>query len=54
MNDVLTAQDNANALENFFVKFPEYKGRNTYITGESYGGVIKNILEFKLTYLNYY
>lgn len=37
-NDVATAQDNFLFLQNWFEAFPEYKGRNLYITGESYAG----------------
>ncbi|KAL8489287.1 hypothetical protein ACS0TY_024779 [Phlomoides rotata] len=38
VNDEMTARDNLNFLENWFEKFPEFKGREFYITGESYGG----------------
>nr|XP_043611117.1 serine carboxypeptidase-like 45 [Erigeron canadensis] len=37
-NDVLTAGDNLAFLENWFEKYPEYKNRDFYITGESYAG----------------
>ncbi|KAH7351965.1 hypothetical protein KP509_19G022500 [Ceratopteris richardii] len=37
-NDTLTAQDNFIFLQNWFEAFPEYKGREFFITGESYAG----------------
>ncbi|XP_059646036.1 serine carboxypeptidase-like 45 isoform X2 [Cornus florida] len=38
VNDDLTAKDNLAFLEGWFEKFPEYKNRDLFITGESYGG----------------
>ncbi|XP_076891411.1 serine carboxypeptidase-like 45, partial [Bidens hawaiensis] len=37
-NDALTAGDNLVFLEKWFEKYPEYKNRDFYITGESYAG----------------
>ncbi|MCO5612636.1 hypothetical protein L7F22_066905 [Adiantum nelumboides] len=38
VNDVNTAKDNLMFLLGWLKKFPEYKGRPLYITGESYAG----------------
>ncbi|XP_004136792.1 serine carboxypeptidase-like 45 [Cucumis sativus] len=38
VNDKITAQDNIVFLERWLEKFPEYKNREFYITGESYAG----------------
>ncbi|KAA8517922.1 hypothetical protein F0562_015390 [Nyssa sinensis] len=38
VNDEMTARDNLVFLEHWFDKFPEYKNRDLFITGESYGG----------------
>ncbi|CAB4316692.1 unnamed protein product [Prunus armeniaca] len=38
VNDAITANDNLMFLERWFDKFPEFKNRDFFITGESYGG----------------
>ncbi|KAJ4706686.1 Carboxypeptidase [Melia azedarach] len=38
VDDEITARDNLVFLERWFTKFPEYKNRDFFITGESYAG----------------
>ncbi|KAF8823052.1 putative Serine carboxypeptidase-like 36 [Cardiosporidium cionae] len=38
-NDTSAALDNHEFIVNFFEKFPEFKGNDFYIAGESYGGI---------------
>ncbi|KAJ7976577.1 Carboxypeptidase [Quillaja saponaria] len=38
INDEITAQDSLVFLQRWFLKFPEYKNRDLYISGESYAG----------------
>ncbi|XP_038714373.1 serine carboxypeptidase-like 45 [Tripterygium wilfordii] len=38
VNDKITAKDNLVFLQNWFLKFPQYRNRSLYITGESYAG----------------
>uniref|UniRef100_A0AC35TKP0 Carboxypeptidase n=1 Tax=Rhabditophanes sp. KR3021 TaxID=114890 RepID=A0AC35TKP0_9BILA len=60
-NDTTTALHSVAALISFFTKFPEYKNRPFYLSGESYGGVyiptltdalIKRIQADNLNYIN--
>ncbi|KAI5560204.1 hypothetical protein BDE02_16G031100 [Populus trichocarpa] len=57
VNDTITVQDNFVFLQNWFLKFPEYKNRDLFITGESYAGhyvpqladlIVKSGLKFNL------
>ncbi|KAI8562537.1 hypothetical protein RHMOL_Rhmol03G0043500 [Rhododendron molle] len=57
VDDDMTARDNLVFLENWFNKFPDYKNRDFFITGESYGGhyvpqlaqqIIQSKLQFNL------
>ncbi|XP_052184547.1 serine carboxypeptidase-like 45 [Diospyros lotus] len=38
VNDKITARDNLVFLQKWFVKFPQYRNRSLFITGESYAG----------------
>jgi cathepsin A (carboxypeptidase C) len=38
-NDNITAADNHLAMKDFFLKFPEYKENDFFVTGESYAGI---------------
>ena len=51
INDDIAAQDNLNALLDFFKKFPSFKGRDFYISGESYAGIYVPTLAYQV--INY-
>ncbi|XP_022737778.1 serine carboxypeptidase-like 45 [Durio zibethinus] len=38
VNDKITARDNLVFLQNWFLKFPQYRNRSLFISGESYAG----------------
>ena len=52
INDDIIANDNFNALLDFFKKFPSYKGRDFYISGESYAGIYVPMLAYKVIMYN--
>lgn len=47
-SDNSTALDNFNFLEGFLEEYPEYVGRDTWTTGESYGGVYVPTLAYQV------
>ena len=51
VNDDITAKDNLNAILSFFLKFPEFKGRDFYLSGESYSGIYIPMLAYEI--INY-
>ena len=52
INDDIAANDNLNALLSFFKKFPTMKGKDFYISGESYGGIYVPILAYNVIQYN--
>ena len=52
INDDITAKDNLNVLIDFFSKFPNYKGREFYISGESYAGIYIPMLAYNIIMYN--
>ena len=51
INDDIAAEDNFKALLEFFKKFPSFKGKDFYISGESYAGIYIPMLAYKI--INY-
>ena len=51
VDDDIVAKDNLNALLSFFTKFPEYKEKDFYISGESYAGIYIPMLALEI--INY-
>ena len=52
INDDITANENFNALLDFFKKFSSYKGRDFYISGESYAGIYVPMLAYNIIEYN--
>jgi carboxypeptidase C (cathepsin A) len=52
IDDEIAAKDNLNALLSFFKKFPSYKGRDFYISGESYAGIYVPTLAYEVLQYN--
>ena len=52
INDDIAAEDNFKALQDFFKKFPTFKGKDFYISGESYAGIYVPMLANKIILYN--
>lgn len=52
VDDQTVAQDNLEAVLNFFVKFPQFKKNDFYISGESYAGIYIPMLANKILEYN--
>ena len=47
-DDYSSSVDSINALKNWYVKFPEFKKNELYISGESYAGVYVPYLAYQI------
>ena len=52
IDDDITANDNLQALLSFFKKFPKMKGKDFYVSGESYGGIYVPTLAYNIIQYN--
>ena len=52
ISDDIAAEDNLKAVLDFFNKFPSFKGRDFYISGESYAGIYIPMLTYKIIMYN--
>ena len=52
INDDIAAEDNFKALQDFFKKYPTFKGRDFYISGESYAGIYIPMLAYRIILYN--
>lgn len=53
VGDQITAEDTYVFLLNWFNRFPEYKGRDFYIAGDSYGGHYVPQIATIVTFINH-
>ena len=54
LNDSKTANDNYKIIQEFFIRFPEYKNNSFYLASESYGGHYLPTLAQIIADENYY
>ena len=52
INDDIAAEDNFKALMEFYTKFPSFKGKDFFISGESYAGIYVPMLAYKIIKYN--
>ena len=51
-DDNTSAQDNLNFILAWYEKFPEFKGHDLYISGESYGGIYVPLVSYNIDQYN--